>query len=224
MGIAGVAGNGQRELAEVISGLRKVQSGQISILGRNMTDCSIRERIDAGIAYIPEDRLGVGLIPNLSVLDNIILKDYRKSWVLKGLFLNWQLIKDKATKLVEEFGIKTTGLNSPVKLMSGGNLQRLLLAREISASPKLIVAVYPIRGLDISAIDFVHKVLLEQRKKGAAVLLISEDLEEIFQLADKIAVLYEGKVMEILPAEDTEVEEIGLLMAGVRKGEVHYEE
>lgn len=221
MGIAGVAGNGQRELAEVINGLRKAESGEILVLGRNMTNCSIREKIEAGIAYIPEDRLGVGLIPNLSVVDNIILKEYYKSWVLRGPFFNWRLIREKAKKLIGEFGIKTTGIDSPVKLMSGGNLQRLLLAREISLSPRLTVAVYPIRGLDVNAIDFVHKVLLEQRAQGKAILLISEDLEEIFHLSDKIAVLYEGGIMDIVAREDAKVEEIGLLMAGVNKREVH---
>lgn len=220
MGIAGVAGNGQRELTEAINSLRNVESGQILLSGKNMTNCCPREVIDYGVAYIPEDRLGVGLIPNLNILDNIILKDYRKRWLGKGFFLDWQLIRQWAQKLVQEYGIKTTGLNSQVKLMSGGNLQRLLLAREISASPKLIVAVYPTRGLDVSAIEFVHKVLMEQRARGAAILLISEDLDEIFQLADQIAVLYEGKIMGVVPAQDTEVEEIGMLMAGIHKGEV----
>lgn len=218
VGIAGVAGNGQRELTEVINGLRLAESGEIFILGKNMTNRPAQEIIDAGVAFIPEDRLGMGLVPNLNILDNIILKSYRKGLFLKGPFLDWSSIREKAESLVKEFDIKTPGLNHPVKTMSGGHLQRLLLSREVHSSPKLIVAVYPTRGLDVSAVEFIHHVLLAQRAKGAAILMISEDLDEIFKLADRIAVLYEGKVMGTMPVKEADLREIGLLMAGVDRG------
>ncbi|MGI6226281.1 MAG: heme ABC transporter ATP-binding protein, partial [Peptococcales bacterium] len=185
----------------------------------NITNCSPREVIDSGVAFIPEDRLGLGLFPSLNLLDNLILKDYRKERLGKWFFLDWQYIKNWAKKVVDEYKIKTPDLGSPVKLMSGGNLQRLLLAREISASPKLIVAAYPVRGLDVKATEFVHNTLLEQSKNGTAILLISEDLEEIFKLSDKIAVLYEGTIMGIVPSQKVSLEEVGLMMAGVYREE-----
>ncbi|MBZ4687708.1 MAG: ral nucleoside transport system ATP-binding protein [Clostridia bacterium] len=219
LGIAGVAGNGQRELAEVVTGLREIQSGTLKINSKQYCNCSPLEIIDAGVAHIPEDRLGMGLVPSLGAVENIMLKEYRKKEMNKGLFLNHKLLKKKTGELIEEFGVKTASIDSPVKLMSGGNLQRLLIAREISCQPKFIVASYPVRGLDVGAIEAVHRILLEQRKAGAAILLISEDLEEIFALADRIAVLYEGEVMGVIRTSETTVEEIGLMMAGSREGE-----
>lgn len=217
LGIAGVAGNGQRELAEVVTGLRTVVSGKIYIQGKDMTNCSPREIIDAGVSHVPEDRLGTGLVPNLGAVENLILKEYRKEPVKRGVFLNGAVMRQKAKGLVKEFNVKTASLNSPVKLLSGGNLQRLLLAREISAQPKLIVAVYPVRGLDVGAMEAVHTLLLAQRAAGAAILLISEDLEEIFRLADKIAVIYEGRIMGTIPVSRATIEEVGLMMAGEAK-------
>ncbi len=219
LGIAGVAGNGQKELAEVITGLRKVESGNVIINDKDYTNASSREIIDAQVAHIPEDRLGMGLIPGLGAVENIMLKEYRNPEMTKGLFLNNTLLKNRTSKLIEKFGVKTASLDSPTKLMSGGNLQRLLIAREISADPKLIVAVYPVRGLDISAIEAVHQILLQQRKNGAAVLLISEDLEEIFALSDRIAVLYEGEIMGIKKTCETNLEKVGIMMTGCREGE-----
>ncbi len=215
VGVAGVAGNGQRELAEVIAGLRPVRSGSVLIDGKNMTNCSVREIINNGVAFVPEDRLGMGLVPNLTILDNIILRNYRDRALLKGPFLDRQAIRSRAELLVKEFSIKTPGLNRPVKTMSGGHLQRLLLAREVHALPKLIVVAYPTRGLDVRAVDFIHQVLLAQRNRGVAILMISEDLDEIFNLADRIAVLYEGRVMDTVPTGEADVQRIGLLMAGV---------
>jgi simple sugar transport system ATP-binding protein len=219
VGIAGVAGNGQRELTEVINGLRKVESGQILILNIDMTNRPTREIIDSGVAFIPEDRLGMGLVPNLNVLDNVILKNYcRRSEVNEGVCLDWSQINVYAKHLVQEFEVKIPSVRYPVKTMSGGHLQRLLLAREVSSSPKLIIAAYPTRGLDVSAVEFVHKILLDQRSRGVAILMISEDLEEIFKLSDRIAVLNEGRIMGIVPADEAEIEKIGLLMAGVERG------
>ena len=217
LGIAGVAGNGQRELAEVITGLRGVISGQVIINGQDLTGKEPAEIIAAGVAYVPEDRLGVGLVPGLGALDNVILKDYRKPDLAGNLFINTRLARERAERLVKEFEVKTPGLETPVKLMSGGNLQRLLLAREISARPGLIVAVYPARGLDIGATEAVYRLLLAQRATGTAVLLISEDLEEIFNLADQVAVLYEGQLMGMMPTEKADIETIGEMMVGTAR-------
>lgn len=219
LGIAGVAGNGQRELAEVVTGLRKMQSGILKINGTDYGRSSPRQIIDASVVHIPEDRLGMGLVPSLGAVENIMIKEYRNKEMNKGLFLNYKLLKQKTSELIEEFGVKTAELDAPVKLMSGGNLQRLLIAREISSQPKLIVASYPVRGLDVGAIEAVHRILLEQRKAGTAILLISEELEEIFALADRVAVMYEGEIMGILKTCEATVEEVGLMMAGSRKGE-----
>lgn len=214
VGIAGVAGNGQRELAEAVAGLRRVQSGQVVINGLEMTNKKPGEVIAAGVAYVPEDRLGVGLVPGLGALDNVILKDYRSPEVAGKFFIRAGAAKAKTERLLAEFEVKTAGVDTPVKLMSGGNLQRLLLAREISARPGLIVAVYPARGLDIGATEAVYKLLLAQRAAGTAILLISEDLDEIFNLADRVAVLYEGRVTGILPTEEADIETIGRMMVG----------
>lgn len=213
-GIAGVAGNGQRELAEVISGLRPVTWGRILVNGSDLTGCSPRRIMDRGVSLVPEDRLGTGLVPNLDAVDNLILKDYRRGTMSRGPFLNRRKARDKARGLVDRFEISMRSIDAPVKLMSGGNLQRLLLAREITTQPHLLIAVYPVRGLDIKATRDVHNLLLEQREKGMAVLLISEDLEEIFKLSDRIGVLCGGRITGILPAEAADVEEIGLLMMG----------
>lgn len=213
-GIAGVAGNGQRELAEVIAGLRRVNEGSITINGTDITCLPPKQIINHGISLVPEDRLGTGLIPNLGAMDNLLLKDYRRRDMSRGPFLNHRKAYEKAQQLVKSFEIKLSSMHAPVKLMSGGNLQRLLLAREISSNPELLIAVYPVRGLDIKATEAVHDLLLEQREKGMAILLISEDLEEIFKLSDRIGVLCGGRITGIIPSEMTDIEEIGLLMMG----------
>ncbi|WP_227765366.1 ABC transporter ATP-binding protein [Zhaonella formicivorans] len=217
LGIAGVAGNGQRELSEVITGLRNVTSGSIKLLGQDITNKPVRDIIDAGVAFIPEDRTGTGLIPNLPVVDNIILKEYRSQNLGKGWLLDSKAIRHRAQQLVNDFAVKIPNIDCPVKLMSGGNLQKLLLARETSLQPKLVVAVYPVRGLDIGATDAIHDLLIAEKNKGAAVLMISEDLEEIYKLADRVAVMYEGEFMGVLPIEEADLEEIGLMMAGAKR-------
>lgn len=217
LGIAGVAGNGQREMAEIITGLRQVSRGTINLNGRDITNRSPAEIIKAGVSHVPEDRLGTGLIPGLSAVENLILKEYRQASLAKGPLIDWKRAEEDAGRLTERFNVILTSLDAPVKFLSGGNLQKLLLAREISASPKLIVAVYPVRGLDIGAIEAVHRLLLEQRLRGAAILLISEDLDEIFKLSDRIGVLYEGQLTGIMPAEHADLEEIGLMMMGATR-------
>ncbi|MHB8156223.1 MAG: ATP-binding cassette domain-containing protein, partial [Desulfocucumaceae bacterium] len=213
-GIAGVAGNGQKELAEAIAGLRWVHSGRISINGRNVTNLSPRAISDLGVSYVPEDRLGMGLVPGLGLVDNIILKKYRKSPFSGRFLIDYRKAGREADMLVKEFDIKVADLKSPVSLLSGGNLQRLLLAREISGGPSLMVVVYPVRGLDVGATEAVHRMLLKLRRKGTAILLVSEDLEEIFKLCDRVGVMYGGKLARVLPRGDISPEEIGLLMMG----------
>lgn len=222
LGIAGVAGNGQRELAEVLAGLRWVTSGQILIDGEMVTNLSPREISDRGVSYVPEDRLGMGLVPELGAAENLMLKNYRKSGLSGKWLIRYPQAEAAAEKMIGEFDVRMANPRRPVKLLSGGNLQKLLLAREISANPRLLLVVYPARGLDVGATEAVHRLLLAQRSEGAAILLISEDLEEIFKLSDRIGVLFEGSLQAVLPSEHTGPEEIGLLMMGAdrRKGMV----
>lgn len=216
LGIAGVAGNGQRELAEVITGLRRVTSGRILWRGRDVTNCTPREAIDAGISHVPGDRLGVGLVPNLPVSDNVIMKGYRRAPLSQGPFLNSRAIVEFARDLIHRFRIDTPSHLTPVRLLSGGNLQRCILAREITAGRGLLVAVHPTRGLDVGATEAVQRILLQQRSEGAAILLISEDLEELLSLSDRIAVMYEGEIIGTVDADKADVEMLGLMMAGTR--------
>lgn len=218
-GIAGVAGNGQKELAEVISGLRAVTAGEIYIAGAEMTRSSIGDRIAAGVSYVPEDRLGTGLVPSLGIIENIMLKGYNTSAYSSGPFLKRKEASDKAVELVDKFNIIASSLEGPVSMLSGGNLQKLLLAREFSSNPKLIIAVYPARGLDIGATDTVHRLIMEEKEQGAAVLLISEDLDEVLKLSDRIGVLYEGRLAGVMDREAANMEQLGLLMMGA-SGEV----
>ncbi len=218
LGLAGVAGNGQRELAEVIAGLRKTTMGTVRLRGEDVTNLSPLEMIRRGVGYVPEDRMGMGLIPELNITDNLVLKCYQHPRFSGRWLLNNREIYNKSTQLVEQYQVKIPSLEQPIKLLSGGNMQRLLLAREIANEPKLMVVVYPVRGLDVGATEAVHKLLLELRLRRTAILLISEDLDEIFKLADRVGVLSRGQVVGDFNVEDADVEEIGLLMAGSAKG------
>lgn len=218
-GIAGIAGSGQEELAEAIAGLRKPLSGKIIIEGQDVTGAPPKKIFELGVAYIPEDRIGVGILPNLTVWENIILRHHRYAPIAKNRFLlNFKSIYDFVNKRIKELNVMTSSIFAPARTLSGGNIQRLILARELAENPqrktKLIVAVYPTRGLDVGATEYVRKVLLQQRDKGVAVLLISEDLEEILMLSDRIAVIHNGEIMGIVSAEEANVEEIGLMMGG----------
>ncbi len=215
VGLAGVSGNGQRELAEALVHLRDVQSGKILLNGKDVTHTNPAQMIEAGIGYIPEDRLHVGTIPTFSVSENLILKDHAKKPLSKYGFLQLENIKKYTTNLVEEFDIKTPNIQAPAKTLSGGNIQKLVLAREIARQPKFLLANQPTRGLDIGATEFVYRRLIEQRDQGKAILLISEDLDEIFTLSDRVAVIYEGKILGIVPISQAKRESIGLLMAGL---------
>ncbi len=215
VGLAGVSGNGQRELAQCLSGLRKVTEGQILIEGEDRTHASLRERIHAGLAYIPEERMRDGAIREFSVQENIFLHEHASPQFCRGIFLDFARMAAHARSLVTEFAVKTPSLETPIKNLSGGNIQKAILARELSRQPKIIIAAQPTRGVDIGATEYIHQRLLEQRQAGTAILLISEDLDEIRSLSDRIAVIYEGRIMGIVNREDASVEQIGLMMAGV---------
>jgi len=217
LGIAGVAGNGQRELAEVITGLRPATEGTVIICDNEMTNRSPRAIIEQNVSHIPEDRLGMGLIPNLAVSDNVVLKQYRWPPIARGPFLDQSSINEFTDGLIALYDIAVPNRETAVKLLSGGNLQKTILAREIVAKPRLMVAVHPTRGLDVGATEAVRKLLLKQREQGAATLLISEDLDELFALSDRIAVLFEGEIMGITSAEDASLEGISLMMSGAKK-------
>jgi simple sugar transport system ATP-binding protein len=215
LGIAGVDGNGQSELAEVISGLRKAINGQVIMDGRDITNQSPHSIRENGLAYIPEDRMDTGLILEYSLAENLILDRYSSEPYSGRLFLKYSDINKFAEKIIMDFDIRgVPGINSPVRSMSGGNLQKIVLGRELSRNPKVLIAHNPTRGLDIGATEYVHKQLLKQADNGVGVLLISLDLDEILEISDRIAVLYEGKIMGIFDREHANIDEIGLLMGG----------
>lgn len=215
-GIAGVAGNGQKELAEAIAGLRKAEEGSIVVNAENVTKLSVKQRIDKKIAFIPEDRLHMGLVPDMTMDENRILKKYDSPLFSKNHILKKKQIRSTVEAEIERHEIKTAGMNAPVSLMSGGNQQKLLIAREIGSEPDLLIAAYPVRGLDIGATEAIHDILFEQCKKGVAVLLISEELDELFQMADRIGVLCDGEMMAVLPREEADYDTVGRLMSGER--------
>jgi general nucleoside transport system ATP-binding protein len=214
LGIAGVAGNGQRALADVVVGLRDVRAGSVLFEGTDISRWGIRRRIDAGIGYCPEDRLRHGVAPALSVQDNLIAKSYWKAPVAGGFMLDRRGARAHAQALAERFDIRTADLDNPVSTLSGGNVQKVVLAREISADPRLLVAAQPTRGLDLGAAEATRRLLLEQREAGRAVLVISEDLDELLVISDRIAVIYEGRITGTFAAHRADEEQIGLLMAG----------
>ena len=218
VGLAAVAGNGQSELAEVITGLRECH-GRIEVNGRDVANRPAIEAIKGGVAHVPEDRHGVGSAPSLSITDNLIMKSYRQPPVSRGWMIDTAVAREKAEGLREAYRIAVPSIDAEARLLSGGNLQRLILAREIESGPRLMVAVQPTRGLDVGAIENVHRLLLDQRKSGTAILLISEDLDELLALSDRIAVIYEGEVLGIVDAETADVHEIGLMMTGTRTGD-----
>ncbi|MDE3089398.1 MAG: ABC transporter ATP-binding protein [Chloroflexota bacterium] len=215
VGIAGVAGNGQSELAHVITGLRTSTGGSVRVNGTELK-ASALTAIETGVSHVPEDRAGMGSAPNLSVFENLIMKSYRRPPLAQGLRIDTHKARDYATDLKQRFEIAAPTIDTESRLLSGGNLQRLILAREISEKPQLLVAVHPTRGLDVGATEAVHRLLLEQRAAGAALLLISEDLDEVLALSDRVAVMYEGKIAGEMPAEGADVGHIGLLMTGTK--------
>ena len=213
VGIAAVAGNGQSELAEVITSLRPCR-GSVTIGGAEVANRSAGVAIRAGVAHVPEDRTGVGTSPNLSMADNLIMKRYRDAPIAHGWFVDDAAARGLAQGLKDEYAIAAPSIDTEARLLSGGNLQRLIFAREIDSGPRFIVAVHPTRGLDVGAIEAVHRVLLDRREAGTAILLISEDLDEILALADRVDVMYEGRIVGSFPTAEADIGRIGLLMTG----------
>jgi general nucleoside transport system ATP-binding protein len=214
VGVAGVAGNGQRELAETIVGMRPVTNGFVQVSGRRLGGGDPREAISAGVAYVPEDRLGTGVAPGLSIASNVVLKSYRGSPVSSGPMLRLARIRNLARDVIARYDVRTSGPNVPAWQLSGGNLQKVVLAREFSGDPAVLVAASPTRGLDVAGIETVHSYLRDAASSGVGVLLISEDLDEILAVADRVAVMYEGSVVGERDVGTATVEELGLLMAG----------
>jgi len=213
VGVAGLAGSGQKELCETIAGLMKTNSGRIYFEGENIIDKTPREIINMGVrmGFIPEDRLGMGLVGSMDLVDNIILKDYQKQ---PGIFLDKKIMEAKAHEIVERLEISTPSIFHPVKKLSGGNIQKVLLGREIDSNPKLLITAYPVRGLDIGASYKIYDLLNEQKQKGIAVLFIGEDLDVLLEICDRIAVVYEGRVTGTVDTRSTTKEQVGILMAG----------
>ena len=214
VGIAGVAGNGQRELAETITGMRAPTAGRVAVAGRRLRGGNAREAIHAGVAHVPEDRLHTGVAPSLSIASNMVLKSYRGNHVARGPLLRLRAIRDHAALLIHRYDVRGGGPELPARQLSGGNLQKVVLAREFEGAPSVLVVASPTRGLDVAAIETVHRYIRQAAADGVGVLLISEDLDEILALADRIAVMYEGEIAAELDAGAATVEEIGLLMAG----------
>lgn len=215
LGIAGVDGNGQTELLEVLTGLRKPHNGSIVMNGKDLYGKSPREIIDAGVGHIPEDRHKRGLILKYSLVENSILGIHRKDeFTKKGFIMNYKAIRSHCEKLIEEFDVRTPNADVFASALSGGNQQKLIAAREISKDPELLIAAQPTRGIDVGAIEYIHSRLVEERDKGKAVLLVSLELDEILALSDRIAVMYDGKIVDILDRKDADEQKLGILMAG----------
>ncbi|HNY94322.1 MAG TPA: ABC transporter ATP-binding protein [Flexilinea sp.] len=219
LGLAGVSGNGQPELAQALAGLRKPTQGKIYLNGKDVTDATPYERTLAGQSYIPEERNKDGVIKDFNISENFILEDHDKEPYSKHTFFNFANIARETQKAVDDFAVKTPNLKTFVKNLSGGNVQKLILARELSRNPSVLIAAQPTRGVDIGASEYIHQRLLKQRDQGTATLLISEDLDEIRALSDRIAVIFEGKIMGIVDAATATSEQLGLMMAGIPQEE-----
>lgn len=214
-GIAGISGNGQTELVETLAGIRTATAGRVILEGKDITRLSALARWEQGLGYIPADRIDVGSIANFSLIENMAMNYYFEPAYTSGGILNFGKVKELTEKLIDEYGVKTPNAEVSAKNLSGGNLQKLILARVLSRNPRLVMAHLPTQGLDIGAMEFVRNKLLEAKHNKAAVLLISEDLDEILALSDRIAPIYEGKLMDIIPADQVKRDVIGALMAGI---------
>src|SRR5512134_2409979 len=219
LGIAGVSGNGQRELAESITGLRKITGGRVLLESQDVTGFAPGSLTDRMLSYIPEERMRDGMIKDFTIAENMVLREHHKPPYSRYGFLNLRDISRHAEELIRQFHVKTPSQETHARNLSGGNIQKVVLAREISRNPRAIIAAQPTRGLDIGATEYVREQLLMERRKGAAILLISEVLDEIFALSDSIAVIYEGQIMDIVPRANATPEKLGLLMAGVHPEE-----
>lgn len=224
LGIAGVAGNGQDQLAEVITGLRNPNSGKVYISGNDVTNKSPLGMIKTGVSHIPADRMGMGTVGSMQVSENLVMKGYRNEPISTGGVIRPKKILEFAKRMIESFNIATPSPKTRVKFLSGGNIQKTILAREIDACDGLLVAVYPSRGLDVGATEAVRNMLLEQRQKGMGVLLVSEDLDELTSIADRIAVMFDGKIMGVIDSDEAEIEMLGLMMSGTKLEELQEKE
>lgn len=217
LGLAGVSGNGQKELADAIAGLRPVQGGSITLSGTRLEGLSPRKIIESGLGYIPEDRHHEGIVPSFSLSENLMLKDFSSPDYSRGIFLRLRNADSRAGELREKFDIRCPSVQTAAGSFSGGNIQKVILARELARKPRALVAVYPTRGLDMGAEEFIHSRILELRKEGTAILLISEELEELMNLCDRIAVIYKGRILDTLAGPQATKRSLGLLMAGLRE-------
>jgi simple sugar transport system ATP-binding protein len=215
VGIAGVQGNGQTELVEAITGLRTPLAGTVAIDGQDTTRATPRQVIEIGVAHVPEDRQRDGLVLSYPVRDNMVLSTYYRDPFARGVMLNDAAIDQAAAERVQQFDVRTPGIETPAGSLSGGNQQKVIIAREFSRPAKLLVASQPTRGLDVGSIEYIHGRIIEKRNDGLAVLLVSPELDEVLALSDRIAVMYRGRVVAVVPAERASKEYLGLLMAGV---------
>ncbi|RCW62328.1 MULTISPECIES: ABC transporter ATP-binding protein [Halanaerobium] len=215
-GVAGVSGNGQEELAEAVAGLKKIDQGDILLDGKSIKNCSVQQIINRGVGYIPADRHRVGLVLDMDLEENLILKSTYNRDYYKYLLFNKERLAENAESKIKDFDIKTASTKSSVRSLSGGNQQKAIIAREVSVGKKLLIASQPTRGLDFGAADYVKKTLESEKRNGKAILLFSNELSEIMELSDRIGVIYEGKIMETFAREDAQIDKIGLLMTGVR--------
>ena len=215
LGIAGVSGNGQRELAEAVSGLRRPRAGKVKIENETISGCHPKIVRQAGLSYVPEERMRDGAIGDFNVMENLILLNHGEKSFCRTGFLRFSRIHRHCSKLVDTYQVKTPTMETPTKNLSGGNIQKLILARELSGDPKVLIAAQPTRGVDIGAAEYIHTRLSDQRSSGTAILVISEDLDEVFALSDRIAVMFEGQIMGIVDRDKAVRERIGLMMAGV---------
>lgn len=224
VGICGVDGNGQSELIEAITGLRKVDGGSVKLNGKDMTNFKPRKITESGIAHIPQDRHKHGLVLDFPIGENMVLQTYYQKPFSKSGVLNYKEIYTKANHLIKEFDVRTPNEYTLARALSGGNQQKAIIGREVDRNPDLLIAAQPTRGLDVGAIEFIHKRLIEQRDHGKAVLLVSFELDEIMNVSDRIAVIYEGEIVAIVNPKETTEQELGLLMAGSKRkeaGEIH---
>jgi len=216
LGVAGVQGNGQTELVEVLTGLRQATGGSVRILGQDVTNASPRTITELGVAHIPEDRQRDGLVLSFPIYDNLVLNTYYEPPFARGPQIQFDKVDEFAQRVAEEFDVRTPSIQLPAQNLSGGNQQKVIVAREFSRPIKLLIAAQPTRGLDVGSIEYIHHRLIEKRDEGVAVLLVSVELDEIMALSDRIAVMYEGQIVGTVDADKVTREELGLLMAGSR--------
>ncbi len=214
VGIAGVSGNGQRELAEALAGLRPVSAGSVEIDGADVTGREPNEARAAGLAYVPEERMRDGAIGSFTVAENLMLLAHSDAPYCRRGVLRMRAIKNHSQRLVDDYAVKTPGLETSTSSLSGGNIQKLILARELHGEPAVLLASQPTRGVDIGAAEYIHERLVAQREHGTAILMISEDLDEVMALSDEVAVMFEGRLAAVVPREECTIKELGLLMAG----------